>query len=47
MEATAFQLLMLQKDISSKQKKLQIKDYALSLGNIQKNFKIDDRKKPQ
>ena len=36
---------MLQRYISSKQKNSEIKDYALCLGNISKDFTINDMKK--
>ena len=45
MEATVSYLLMLQKYINSKQKTQSIKDYALCLGNISKNFTINMKKK--
>ena len=44
MEATVSYLLMPQKYINSKQK-TQIKDYALCLGNISKDFTINNMKK--
>ena len=45
MEATVSYLFMLQKYINSKQKTQKIKDYALCLGNISKDFTIDNMKK--
>ena len=45
MEATVSYLLMLQKYINSKQKNSEIKDYALCLGNIAKDFTINNMKK--
>ena len=45
MEATVSCLLMLQKYIDSKQKNKKIKDYALCLGNISKEFTINNLKK--
>ena len=36
---------MLHKYINSKQKKFEIKNYALCLGNISKDFTIDNLKK--
>ena len=46
MEATVSYLLMLQKDISSKQKtRREIKDYVLCLGNVSKDFTINNMKK--
>ena len=45
MEATVSYLLMLQKYINSRQKNSEIKDYALCLGNISKDFIINDMKK--
>ena len=45
MEATVCYLLMLQKYINSKQKNSEIKDYALCLGNISKDFTINNMKK--
>ena len=45
MEAAVSYLLMLQKYINSKQKKLKIKDEALCLGNISKGFTINNMKK--
>ena len=47
MEATVSYLLMLQKYINSKQKNSEIKDYALCLGNIAKDFTINNMKKKQ
>ena len=47
MEATVSYLLMLQKYINSKQKNSQIKDYALCLGNVSKDFAINKTKKRQ
>ena len=44
MEATVY-LLMLQKYIHSKQKTSEIYDYALCLGNISKDFTINDMAK--
>ena len=44
MEGTVSYLLMPQKYINSKQK-TQIKDYALCLGNISKDFTINNMKK--
>ena len=44
MEATVSYLLMLQKYISSKQK-TEIKDFALCLGNIWKDFTINNMKR--
>ena len=46
MEATISYLLMLQKHISSKQNTLKIKDYPLCLGNISKDFTINNMAKP-
>ena len=40
-----FYLLMLQKYISSKPKDSEIKDYTLCLGNISKDFTINNLKK--
>ena len=45
MEAAVSYLLMLQKYINSKQKNSEIKDYALCLGNVSKDFTIDNMKK--
>ena len=45
MEATVSYLLMLQKYINSKQKKSEIKDYALYLGNVSQDFTINNMKK--
>ena len=45
MKATASCLLMLQNYINSKQMKIEIKDYALCLGNILKNSTINNMKK--
>ena len=45
MEATVSCLLMLQKYINSKQKNSEIKDYALCLGNVSKDFTINNIKK--
>ena len=48
MQSTVSDLLMLQKYISSKQKNSEIKDYTLCLGNISKDFTINNmRKKKQ
>ena len=47
MEATVSCLLMLQKYIDSKQKNKKIKDYALCLGNVSKEFTINNLKKKQ
>ena len=45
MEATIPYLLMLQKYISTKQKILELKNYALCLGNISKDFTVNNMKK--
>ena len=45
MEAKGSYLLMIQKYIYSKQKNSEIKDYALCLGNISKDFPINNMKK--
>ena len=45
MEATVSYLLMLQKYINSKQKKSEIKDCALYLGNVSQDFTINNMKK--
>ena len=45
MKATASYLLMLQNYINSKQIKIEIKDYALCLGNILKHSIINNMKK--
>ena len=45
METAVSYLLMLQKYINSKQKNSEIKDYALCLGNVSKDFTIDNMKK--
>ena len=45
MEATVSYLLMLQKYINSKQKKSEIKDYALYLGNVSQDFTINNMTK--
>ena len=44
-EATVSCFLMLQKYINSSQKNSEKKDYALYLGNISKDFTIDNVKK--
>ena len=45
MKATVSYFLMLQKSINSKQKIQNIKQYTLYLGNISKDFTIDNIKK--
>ena len=45
MESIVSYLLMLQKYINSKKKNSEIKDYALWLGNISKDFPINNMKK--
>ena len=45
MEATVSYLLMVQKYINSKQKSLEIKDYARYLGNILRDCTINNMKK--
>ena len=45
MEATVSQLLILQKYISSKKKDSEVKDYTLCLGNISRDFTINNMKK--
>ena len=45
MEATVSCLLMLQKYISSKQKNSEIKVYVQCLGNVPKDFAINNMKK--
>ena len=45
MEATVSYLLMIQKYVNSKQKISEIKDYALRLGDILKDFTTDNMKK--
>ena len=45
MEVIASYLLMLQKYLNSKEKKSEIKDYPLCLGNISKDFIINKMKK--
>ena len=45
MEATVSYLLMLQKIYQFKAKDSKIKDYALCLGNISKDFTINNMKK--
>ena len=45
MEARDSYLLMLQKHINSKQKKYEVKYYAPCLGNISKEFTINNLKK--
>ena len=45
MEATVSYLLMLEKYINSKQKNSEIKDYTLCLGNVSKDFTINNMKK--
>ena len=45
MEATVSYLLMLQKIYQLKAKDPEIKDYALCLGNISKEFTINNMKK--
>ena len=47
MEATVSYLLMLQKCINSKQKIQKKKLYPLCLGNILKDFTIDNMKKKE
>ena len=47
MKATVFCLLMLQKYINSKQKNSEIKDYAPCLGDVSKDFTINNMKKKQ
>ena len=47
MEATVSYLLMLQKIINSKQKNSEMKDYTLCLGNISKDFTINNMKEKQ
>ena len=47
MEATVSYLLMLQKYINSKQKNSEMKDYTLCLGNISKDFTINNMKEKQ
>ena len=44
MEATVSYLLMLEKYINSKQKNSEIKDYTLCLGNVSKDFTINNMK---
>ena len=45
METVVFYLLMLQNYINSKQKSPEIRDYALCLGNVSKDFIINIMKK--
>ena len=45
MEATVSYLLIPQNYINSKQKNSEIKDYALCLGNVSKDFTISNIKK--
>ena len=45
MKATGSYLLMLQKYINWKQKNAEIKDYAVCLGNVSKDFIINNTKK--
>ena len=45
MEATVSYLLMLQKYINSNKKNSEIKDYALCLGNVSKEFVTNNMKK--
>ena len=45
MEATVSCLLILQKYINPKQKNSEIKDYALFLGDVSKDFTINNIKK--
>ena len=45
MESTVSYLLILQNYINSKQKNSEIKDYKLCLGNISKDFTINNIKK--
>ena len=45
MKATGSYLLMLQKYINWKQKNAEIKDYAVCLGNVSKDFIISNMKK--
>ena len=45
MEATVSYLLIPQNYINSKQKNSEIKDYALCLGNVSKDFTINNMKK--
>ena len=45
MKATGSYLLMLQKYINWKQKNAEIKDYAVCLGNVSKDFIINNMKK--
>ena len=47
MEATVSYLLMLQRIHQFKAKDSEIKDYALCLGNISKDFAINNMKKKQ
>ena len=47
MKATVSYLLMLQRIYQFKAKDSEIKDYALCLGNISKDFAINNMKKKQ